>query len=132
MEFFDKVKKVASDVANVSEKQGKKLYGVTKIKLEIAEKQSKVKNLYKEIGFDAYKAHKAKADIAEYIKGKLEEIDAFEEEIAILRKREYDIKNVQEVDDDTDMPFEDNAETVEADLREDFDEDEAEPIEPIE
>ena len=47
MEFLDKVKKVASDVAAVSSKQSKKLYSIAKLNLEIVEKQNSVKNLYK-------------------------------------------------------------------------------------
>ena len=38
MEFLDKVKKIASDVATVSSKQGKKIYSIAKLNLEIVEK----------------------------------------------------------------------------------------------
>ena len=133
MEFFEKVKKVASDVAVVSSKKGKKLYGVTKIKLEIAEKQNNVKALYKEIGFDAYKAFKAKADIAEYINEKLLAIDALEEEIAVLRKKADDIKNTEEIGvEETQFADEDAEDAVVVDAQSEFDEAETEPIEPIE
>ena len=63
MEFLDKVKKVASEVKAVSSKQSKKLYSIAKLNLEIVEKQNNVKNLYKEIGFEAYKAHKDGEDV---------------------------------------------------------------------
>lgn len=133
MEFFDKVKKVASDVAVVSSKKGKKLYGVTKIKLEIAEKQNNVKALYKEIGFDAYKAFKAKAEIAEYINEKLLAIDALEEEIAVLRKKADDIKNTEEIGvEETSFADEDAEDAVVVDAQTEYDEAETEPIEPIE
>ena len=133
MEFFDKVKKVAADVAVASGKQGKKLYDVTKIKLEIAEKQNNVKALYKEIGFDAYKAYKANADIVEYVKEKLMAIDALEEEIALLRKKADDIKNTDEVGVEDEPSADEYAEdAVYVDAQQEYDEAETEPIEPIE
>lgn len=133
MEFFDKVKKIASDVVAVSSKEGKKLYGVTKIKLEIAEKQNQVKALYKEIGFDAYRAHKANADIAEHIKEKLLQVDSLEEQIAVLRKQADDIKNTEEVGvEETSCSDEDAEDAVVVDAQTEYDESETEPIEPIE
>lgn len=133
MEFLDKVKKVAADVAVASGKQGKKLYGVAKIKLEIAEKQNNVKALYKEIGFDAYKAYKANTDVVEYIKEKLMAIDAIEEEIAVLRKKADDIKNTDEVGvDDISYADEDAQDAEVFDAQQEYDEAETEPIEPIE
>ena len=97
MEFLDKVKKVAADVASVSSKQSKKIYSIAKLNLEIVEKQNAVKNLYKEIGFDAYTAFKNESDVLEAIREKLEKIDAIEEQIAILRKSIDDVKTVEEV-----------------------------------
>lgn len=133
MEFLDKVKKVAAEAVAVSSKQGKKLYDVSKIKLEIAQKQNDVKALYKEIGFDAYKAYKANADVVEYIKEKLLAIDAVEEEIALLRKKEDDIKNTDEVGvEDTPSADEDAQDAVVLDAQQEYDEAETEPIEPIE
>lgn len=133
MEFLDKVKKVAAEAVAVSSKQGKKLYDVSKIKLEIAQKQNDVKSLYKEIGFDAYKAYKANADVVEYIKEKLLAIDAIEEEIALLRKKEDDIKNTDEVGvEDTPSADEDAQDAVVLDAQQEYDEAETEPIEPIE
>ena len=133
MEFFDKVKKVASDVAAVSSKQSKKLYSITKIKLEIAEKQNAVKSLYKEIGFDAYKAYKAQSDITEFIKNKLQQIDLIEEEIAYLRKNIDDIKNIEEIGVE-DIPADDieAEDAVFVEEQTEYDEAETEPIDPIE
>ena len=53
MDFLEKVKKTVASVAKVSSRESKKLYAITKIKLEISEKQNKIKSLYKEIGHDA-------------------------------------------------------------------------------
>ena len=133
MEFLDKVKKVAAEAVAVSSKQGKKLYDVSKIKLEIAQKQNDVKALYKEIGFDAYKAYKANTDIVEYVKEKLLAIDALEEEIALLRKKADDIKNTDEVGvEDISYADEDAQDAVVFDAQQEYDEAETEPIEPIE
>lgn len=131
MEFFDKVKKVATDVAAVSSKKSKKVYAITKLKLEVAEKQKAVKDLYKEIGFDAYKAYKANSDIVEYISEKLAKIDALEDEMAYLRKDIDDIKNTDEVGIDEIFESDEIAQDAQV-IEDDFDETETEPIDPIE
>ena len=97
MEFLDKVKKVASDVASVSSKQGKKLYSIARINLEVVEKQNSVKNLYKELGYEVYKAYKEQGDFAKSALPIIKEIDELEEKIAVLRKNIDDIKNTEEV-----------------------------------
>lgn len=133
MEFLDKVKKVAADVAAVSSKQSKKLYTIAKINLEIVEKQNAVKALYKEIGFEAYKSYKEAGNIAEVIKTKLEKIDALEDEMAVLRKAIDDMKNVEEVGVE-DIPAEDS-EAIDADVydgQSEYVEAETEPIDPVE
>lgn len=133
MEFLDKVKKVAADVAAVSSKQSKKLYSIAKLNLEIVEKQNSVKNLYKEIGFEAYRAYKANSNIEESVKGMLEKIDSLEEEAAVLRKTIDDIKSTEEVGVE-DVPAADS-EAVEADVydgQSEYVEAETEPIDPVE
>ena len=138
MEFFDKVKKTAISVAKVSTRESKKLYSVARLNLEITENQNKIKALYKEIGVDAYKAHKAKKNIARRIRAKLEKIDAYVAEINALRQQIESIKNTDElgVDDSFDADAEiQDAEIVEdedAEETEDDEEIETEPIDPIE
>ena len=132
MEFFDKVKTIASDAYETAGKKGKELYTTAKIRLEIAEKQKDVKNLYKEIG---YKAYRAEVDVLEHITPKFKRIDALEEEIAALRERAESIKNTEEAGiDDTvpDAPIEDAEPTEESAPQQDDEEAESEPIEPIE
>ena len=129
MEFLDKVKKVASDVASASSKQSKKLYSIAKLNLEIVEKQNKVKATYKEIGYEAYKAFKADANVMEVIQGMLKQIDVYEEEAAVLRKKIDDLKNTEEigVEDEPVADFE----AVEADVydgQSEYVEAETEPI----
>ena len=133
MEFLDKVKKVASDVKTVSSKQSKKLYSIAKLNLEIVEKQNKVKNLYKEIGFEAYKTHKNSGDVLAAIGEMLLSIDSLEDEIAKLRKNVDDIKNTEEVGVE-DIP-EADSEAQEADIydgQSQYVEAETEPIDPVE
>lgn len=133
MEFLEKVKKVASDVAAASSKQSKKLYSIAKLNLEIVEKQNSVKNLYKEVGFEVYNAYKAGGNIADAVKGMLEKIDLFEDEIAALRKTIDDIKNTEEVGVE-DIPSVD-ADAVEADIydgQSEYVESETEPLDPVE
>ena len=128
MDFFDKVKKTAASVVAVSGKESKRIYSIAKLKLEIGEKQNAVKSLYKEIGFDAYKAYKANISVEETIKEKLLEIDSLEDEIASLRKKVDDVKNTDEVGiDDIEV---DDALAEDAVVVDDVEE--AEPIEPIE
>ena len=124
MDFLEKVKEVASSFAAVSVRKGKEIRDIAKIKLEIADKQNKVKNLYKEIGYEAYKAFKADGDILGTIKERIEVIDSIEEEIAKLRQ-ELDMVGA-EVDSVVEFDSDEVADEA------DFDESETEPIDPIE
>ena len=130
MEFLEKVKKVASDVASVSSKQSKKLYSIAKLNLEVVEKQNSVKNLYKEVGYEAYKAFQGGEDVKEAILPLLEKIDSIEEKIAVVRKSIDDIKNTEEMGVE-DVVYADD-EAVEADVydgQSEYVESETEPIE---
>lgn len=129
MEFLDKVKKVAADVASVSSKQSKKIYSIAKLNLEIVEKQNAVKTLYKEIGYDAYTAFKDQSDVLGAIKEKLEKIDSIEEQIAILRKNIDDVKTVEEVGVEEVYVSDDEAEDADVyDGQSQYVESETEPI----
>ena len=126
MDFLNKVKEVASSVAALSVRKGKEIHEITKIKLEIADRQNKVKNLYKEIGYEAYKTYKEDGDILGTIKERIDIIDSIEEEIARLRAALEEVGITQEVP--STQEFEADEDAAEAD----FDETETEPIEPIE
>lgn len=99
-EFIEKVKQTTLSVAAVSAREGKKLYSITKLSLEMAEEKSKIKALYKEIGVDAYKAHKEKKNIEKRIRAKLERIDELEAKVAVLRKKIEVIKAYDALDED--------------------------------
>lgn len=133
MEFLNRVKEVALGVADKTEKKSKEIYSVAKLKLAIADKQSAVKKLYKEIGYTAYIAYKEKADIAAAAAAKLEKVDSLEDEIAALRKKIDEARALSpEGVEDVPVPDDDAEEA-------DFDEEDgsaaendSEPIEPIE
>ena len=129
MDFLEKVKKVASDVASTTSKKSKELYSISKFKLEIVEKQNKVKAIYKEVGFEAYKAFKEDGKVMEAIEELLNQIDSYEEQVAVLRKKIDDLRNSEEVGVE-DIPV-DDSQAVEADVydgQSEYDEAETEPI----
>ena len=96
MEFLEQLKKTVTSVAKVSGRESKKLYAVTKLKLEITEKKNREKALFKEIGFDAYKAYRNGKSVTKRIRAKLEEVDAIEDAFEILSSRIELIKNTDE------------------------------------
>ena len=103
------------------------------INLEVVEKQNSVKNLYKEVGFEVYKAYKENANMRDAILPLLEKIDSIEERIAVLRKTIDDVKNTEEVGVE-DAPSADS-EAVEADVydgQSEYVESETEPVDGVE
>ncbi len=125
MDYLEKIKAFASNTAEFIGQKSKEAYGVAKIKIAITEKQNKVKELYKQIGFDAYKAYRSEDNVLEQISPLFKDIDALEEEIALLRQKADDIKSVTGSDSDD--------EVIEADAEFDkeqaeYDEAEKEPV----
>ena len=134
MEILDKIKEVAADVVGKTEKKSKEVYGVAKLRFAIADKQNTVKKIYKEIGFNAYKAYKSKENIESAITPALERVDSIEDEIAVLRKKIDDAKSLSE-EGIEDIPVSDETAQdadITSDIDNDFDEAETEPIDPIE
>ncbi len=126
MDFLEKVKKTATSIAKVSQRESKKLYSIAKLKMEVTEKENKVKKLYKEIGYDAYRAHQAKEDIVLHISKKLAEVDVLEDEISELREKIDNIKDFEEVGVE-DVTYDEEAADAEI-----VDDDDVEPIDTIE
>ena len=100
MDYLEKIKAFASNAAEIIGQKSKEAYGVAKVKISITDKQNKVKEIYKQIGFDAYKAYRSKEDILSQIAPLFEEIDALEEEIAVLKKKAEEIKASEQYEDD--------------------------------
>ncbi len=138
MDFMDKVKSTFSSVVKVSEREGKKLYEVSKLKVEITNKKNKKKALFKEIGLLAYKAHKSGEGVENAIAAQLGELDVLDEEIASLRDKVKLVKDTDEIDSDgfsEEDEAEIEAEIYEVDVENDpvvDEEPETEPIDPIE
>lgn len=125
MDYLEKIKAFASNAAELIGQKSKEAYGVAKVKLAITEKQNKVKELYKQIGFDAYKAYRSETDIIGQISPLFKDIDALEEEIALLKQRADEIKSASDADADVEI--------IEADAEIDkeqaeYDEAEKEPV----
>lgn len=98
MDYLEKIKAFASNAAELIGQKSKEAYGVAKVKLAITEKQNKVKELYKQIGFDAYKAYRSETDIVAQISPLFKDVDALEEEIALLKQKAEDIKTSSDAD----------------------------------
>ncbi len=124
MDYLEKIKSFAIGAADTIGQKSKEVYGVAKLKLEITDKQGKVKDLYKQIGYDAYKAYRGKADILEQISPMFSQIDAFEEEIVSLRKKVEDIKGNSDDEEGSEAI---DAEIV-SDEQAEYDEAETEPV----
>lgn len=100
MDYLEKIKAFASNTAEFIGQKSKEAYGVAKIKIAVTEKQNKVKELYKQIGFDAYKAYRSEDNVLDQISPLFKDVDALEEEIALLRQKADDIKTAADSDDE--------------------------------
>ncbi|MEE0867490.1 MAG: hypothetical protein UIL37_04210 [Clostridia bacterium] len=125
MDFLNKIKSFASNAADTAGQKGRELYASTKVRLEIADKQNSVKTLYKEIGYEAYRAYREQTDVLERITPKFDEIDQLEDSIAVLRKNLQE-KKVEEMGVEYMEVDDEDAQDAE------ITEDDIDPIEPIE
>lgn len=97
MAFLDELKDMATDVAQVAGKKVNEAYSATKLKMELAEKQGALRNLYKELGEIVYNNIKQgdEEDAAGDIEGKIMEIDYALEEIARIKEEYGEVKNLR-------------------------------------
>lgn len=93
MAFFDELKERAVDMAQVTGKKVEEVYGATKIKIQIADKQSAVRTLYRELGEIVYENAKKDEPDLEAVEDKVAEIDLALEAIEALKAEERKIKN---------------------------------------
>ncbi len=94
MAFLDDFKFMATDAAQLASKKVNEVYGIAKIKMEIGEKQSNLRNLYKELGEIVYKNIKEQTEDADAVEDKIMEIDYVVEDIANLKKQYREVKKV--------------------------------------
>lgn len=92
MAFLDELKERAADVAQVTGKKVEEVYGVTRIKLQIADKQSAVRTLYRELGEIVYENSKKEETDIEAVEDKIAEIDLALEAIEELKASERKLK----------------------------------------
>ena len=71
MEFFDKVRKKASETCKGAAEKTTKIAKEAKLKMKINENKSKISDLYEEIGKKVYQKHTQEGDVC--IKKDLEE-----------------------------------------------------------
>lgn len=94
MAMLDEFKDKAGDVVNVAGKKMGDAYNVTKVRLAIADKQSSLRNLYKELGEIVYRNYKGGDDDFRETEDKIAEIDLLNESIEELRSEYRQIKNI--------------------------------------
>ena len=92
MEFFDQVKKTATDVAQKVAKKSTELVEVSKVKYEIYDLNADIKKLYTEIGKQVYAQMKDSGVLSEDVQMKCEIIEAKAAKIEALKRKEKDLK----------------------------------------
>lgn len=93
MAFFDGLRDRAADMAQVTGKKVEEVYGATKIKIQIADKQSAVRTLYRELGEIVYENSKKAEPDSEAVEDKIAEIDLALDAIEELKASERKLKN---------------------------------------
>lgn len=93
MAFLDELKERAADMAQVTGKKVEEVYGATRIKIQIADKQGAVRALYRELGEIVYEnSKKDEADLAA-VEDKIAEIDLALDAVEELKAQERQLKN---------------------------------------
>ncbi|MBR5535892.1 MAG: zinc ribbon domain-containing protein [Clostridia bacterium] len=93
MAFLDELREKATDVFQIAGKKANETYSVTKIKVLIADKQSALRILYRELGEIVYENAKKEESDMEAVEDKVAEIDLVLEGIEELKKQERMMKN---------------------------------------
>lgn len=93
MAFFDELKERAADMAQVTGKKVEEVYGATRIKLQIADKQSAVRTLYRELGEIVYENAKKDEPDLTALEDKIAEIDFALDAIEELKANERKLRN---------------------------------------
>ncbi len=96
MAFFDELRDRATDMAQITGKKVEEVYGATKIKIKIADKQSALRNLYRELGEITYENAKKDEPDLDAVEDKVAEIDLALEIIEALKADERKLKNTIE------------------------------------
>lgn len=94
MALFDEIKDRAVDAVQIAGKKVEEAYGGTKLKVQIADKQSQVRNLYRQLGQVVYENSKKDEPELEAVEDKIAEIDLVLEAIEELKKQERKAKKL--------------------------------------
>lgn len=93
MALFDELRDRASGVFQVAGKKAEEAYGATKIKVQIADKQSALRTLYRELGEIVYENAKKEEPDGALLEDKIAEIDIALDAIEELKASERALKN---------------------------------------
>lgn len=92
MEFFEQVKKTATDVAQKVAQKSNEVLEVSKIKYEVYDLNADIKKLYTEIGKQVYAQMKGVENLPEEVSMKCEIIEAKLAKIEALKQKEKNLK----------------------------------------
>ncbi len=94
MGLFDDLKDRAGDAVQIAGKKVGEAYGATKLKVQIADKQSQVRALYRELGELVYENSKKDDPDITLVEDKIAEIDLALESVADLKNQERTMKSM--------------------------------------
>jgi rRNA maturation endonuclease Nob1 len=96
MAFFEKFGKKVGEAAQVAAKKSGEVVEITKLSMNIAGEEDKVKALYCEIGKKAYENYAAGAALEiDDFRALLEQVDREKENIKELKAKILDVKNMR-------------------------------------
>lgn len=95
MDFLTKLKETVAGATKTAVDKSNELVEVTKIKFALKDLEDECGKLLKEIGEAVYNSVKSGADPSECIEAHCKEIDAKNEEIAALREKLREYKNIK-------------------------------------
>lgn len=94
MDFLTKVKEAVTGVTKTAVDKSNELVEVTKIKLAMRDAENEVEKLFREIGEAVYNASKSEVDPSEVITSNCEAITAKNNELAEMRQKLREFKNI--------------------------------------
>ncbi len=94
MALFDELKERATDMYQVAGKKVEDVYGATKLKVQIADKQSALRTLYRELGELVYENSKKDEPEVNSVEDKIAEIDLLFDAIENLKSQERGLKKL--------------------------------------
>lgn len=94
MDFLTKVKEAVMGVTKTAVSKSNELVEVTKLKIAVRDAENEVEKCFREIGEAVYNASKNESDPSDTITSNCEKINEKYEEIAVMREKLLEFKNV--------------------------------------